>query len=313
MRRFTKALAAMLMLILSPPSFAQVTEVCLSNCVSLQQPAQRVIALNWSAAEMLLTLDVVPVGLTLTKGYQKWQTNHPRLPERVTEIGRRQEPDLATIARLKPDLIIGYEFRHRRILDALEQIAPTLLYQQFPSADQQTFSYFKQSQRVFSGIAKAVNKTDQASAVLARLNTRLAELKQRIAAQGLSNKAVAYAKFVGMGYGLRVFTDKSLAGAISQELGLRYAWQQGLPGKDFIHLQLEQLPRLSNSHLLLAGNQVDGERMMLSPVWPLLPFVAQKQFSDVEPLFSFGGPLSSLKMAEAFAQSLLNWQESNRG
>ncbi|BEU01988.1 ferrichrome ABC transporter substrate-binding protein [Agarivorans sp. OAG1] len=287
--------------------------VCLSNCVSLEQPAVRVVALNWSAAEMLLSLDIVPVGVTLTKGYKKWQTNHPALPDSVTEIGRRQEPDLATIARLKPDLIIGYEFRHRRILDALEHIAPTLLYQQFPSAKQTDFSYFEQSQKVFSGIAKLVNKTELADATLQRLNRRLAELKQQLADQGLSNKPIAYAKFVGMGYGLRVFTDKSLAGAISQQLGLNYVWQQGLPGKDFIHLQLEQLPKLSNSHLLLAGNQVDGERMMHSPVWPLLPFVEQNQFSEVEPLFSFGGPLSSIKMAESFANSLLDWQEQQGG
>ncbi|MEE1673513.1 iron-siderophore ABC transporter substrate-binding protein [Agarivorans aestuarii] len=289
------------------------TQVCLSNCVSLKQPAKRVIALNWSAAEMLLSLEVVPVGVTLTKGYKKWQTNHPAMPDSVTEIGRRQEPDLATIARLKPDLIIGYEFRHRRILDALEQIAPTLLYQQFPSAEQTDFSYFEQSQKVFSGIAQLLDKSALAEIKLQHLHQRLSQLKQQLASNGLANKPVAYAKFVGMGYGLRVFTNKSLAGAISQQLGLNYVWQHGLPGKDFTHLQLEQLPKLNNSHLLLAGNQVDGERMMHSPVWPLLPFVQQHQFSDVAPLFSFGGPLSSIKMAESFAQSLLLWQEQQGG
>ncbi|WP_163133083.1 iron-siderophore ABC transporter substrate-binding protein [Agarivorans sp. Alg241-V36] len=289
------------------------TQVCLSNCVSLKQPAKRVIALNWSAAEMLLSLEVVPVGVTLLKGYKKWQTNHPAMPDSVTEIGRRQEPDLATIARLKPDLIIGYEFRHRRILDALEQIAPTLLYQQFPSAEQTDFSYFEQSQAVFSGIAQLLDKSALAEEKLQHLHQRLSQLKQQLASNGLANKPVAYAKFVGMGYGLRVFTNKSLAGAISQQLGLNYVWLQGLPGKDFTHLQLEQLPKLNNSHLLLAGNQVDGERMMHSPVWPLLPFVQQNQFSDVAPLFSFGGPLSSIKMAESFAQSLLLWQEQQGG
>lgn len=309
MKRY--ALWLTLLLSFGNVSFAQSTSVCLSTCVELPKPALRVVALNWSVVEMLLTLDIVPVGVTQGNGYRKWQTNHPALPKNVTEIGSRQEPSLAAIAALKPDLIIGYEFRHRRILNSLQSIAPTLLYQQFPRASQTDFRYFEQSQAVFLGVAKALNKTEKAKATIKTLDRRLAELKQQLSDAGLADTKISFGKFVGMGYGLRVFTDISLAGSIINELGLEYTWHDGLPGKDFTHLQLEQLPALQNSHLLLAGNQVDGERMMHSPVWPLLPFVQNNNSSDVPPLFSFGGPLSAIKMAEAFSQSLLTWQENS--
>jgi len=49
----------------------------------------RTVALNWSAAEMLLSLGIKPVGLTSINGYRKWQSNHPALPEGVAEVGNR--------------------------------------------------------------------------------------------------------------------------------------------------------------------------------------------------------------------------------
>ncbi|MBD5770791.1 ABC transporter substrate-binding protein [Marinomonas colpomeniae] len=310
MKRYAMCLTLLLSFFGSHTSHAESTSACLSTCIELPKAALRVVALNWTVAEMLLTLDIVPVGVTQGNGYRKWQTNHPALPKTVTEIGSRQEPNLAAIAKLKPDLIIGYEFRHRRILSSLKTIAPTLLYQQFPNALQTEFSYFKQSQDVFLEIAKTLHKTPEAKVTIQTMHQRLEELKQQLTEAGLANSQVSYGKFVGMGYGLRMFTNKSLAGAISNQLGLDYSWQDGLLGKDFTHLQLEQLPTLKNSHLILAGNQVDSERMMESPVWPLLPFVKQNKFSEVPPLFSFGGPLSAIKMAEAFTQSLLTWQQN---
>ncbi|WP_432459634.1 MULTISPECIES: ABC transporter substrate-binding protein [unclassified Agarivorans] len=299
--------------LLSSSSQAAPVQLCLASCIHLNHSAQRVVALNWSAAEMLLSLGVTPVGLTQNAGYRKWQTNHPELPEQVTELGRRQEPNLAAIAQLKPDLIIGYEFRHARLLSALEQIAPTLIYQQFPHPQQADFNYFEHSQRVFRHIAQALGKTEQAVQQLKAMDERFMQLKQQLATAGLANYSVSYAKFVGMGYGLRVFTRDSLAGAVALQLGLRYQWQTGLPGKDFTHLQLEQLPQLKHSHLILAGNQADGERMTLSPVWSKLPFVQAQRFSKVTPLWSFGGPESAIRMAEAFTQSLLDWQEQQHG
>ncbi|WP_187265402.1 iron-siderophore ABC transporter substrate-binding protein [Reinekea thalattae] len=312
MKRCALCLTLLLVFVSNSQSYAQASpvSVCLSSCVQLDKPAIRVVALNWSVAEMLLTLDITPVGVTQGNGYRKWQTNTPELPETVTEVGTRQEPNLAAIMALNPDLIIGYEFRHRRILSSLQSIAPTLLYQQFPTLSQSEFRYFDESQKIFLAIAEATDKQQKALSQLEEMHTRLAELKQQLADAGLANMDVSYGKFVGMGYGLRIFTDISLAGSISEELGLNYTWRDGLPGKDFTHLQLEQLPALQNSHLLLAGNQVDGERMMHSPVWPLLPFVQNNDISEIPPLFSFGGPLSAIKMAEAFTQSLLTRQEN---
>lgn len=275
------------------------SRVCLTTCVALPSHPKRIVALNWSATEMLLTLGITPVGASETKTYKKWHTNHPPIPDGVTDIGRRQEPHLASIAALKPDLIIGYNFRHQRIYSKLNKIAPTLLYQQFPNTHQNDFEYYNQALRVFKGIADATGTRAKADDILRELNQTLSELKQSITHKP---KKLAYAKFIGMGYGLRVFGEKSLAGSITRKLGIHYAWTKNLPGKDFTHLQIEQLPELNDYTVLLAGDQTKNQRMTTSPVWSALPFVKNQQLASVKPLWSFGGPVSIERMAREFAQ-----------
>ena len=77
----------------------------------IQQP--RVVTLNWSATEMLLSLGIQPVAMTSKKGYRKWQSNHPEVPDQVLEIGNRAFPNLPTIVQQNPDLIVGYPFATR--------------------------------------------------------------------------------------------------------------------------------------------------------------------------------------------------------
>lgn len=292
-------------------------QICLSTCVAIapagqgtSPPPMRVVALTWSATEMLLSLGVAPVGVAQGAGYRKWQSNHPPLATGTTDVGRRQEPDLMAVAGLRPDLIIGYDFRHGRLLPALSRIAPTLLYQQFPQPHQADFRYFQQVPIIYRAIARAVGRVAQGERDLTRIQTTLRQRRQQLAQAGLSGASVTYGKFVGMGYGLRVFTHQSMAGSIAAQLGLNYHWQIAMPGKDFTHLQLEQMPQLSGTHLLLADNQSNNDRIILSPVWQQLPFVKDGRLSHTPSLWSFGGPVSVERMANAFSESLLQWQAS---
>ena len=94
---------------------------------------QRVVALDFMFAESVIALDIVPVGMADTAFYPGWLGYQSDRLANVTDIGSRQEPGLEAIAAVKPDLIIGVGFRHAPIFDALDRIAPTILFQFSPN------------------------------------------------------------------------------------------------------------------------------------------------------------------------------------
>ena len=277
----------------------------LMGFVSANQEAPRKIAaLNWTQAEMLLTLGVVPSGVTSVKGYKEWQSNTPALPEGVQELGLRAEPNLEAIAMLKPDLIIGYIWRHRRIIAELESIAPTVLYRQYPDAVD-TENYYVRMQQIFRSVAQQLNKQALAEQKLQEMQQRISQAKDRIKAKGISGQSVVVGKFVGMGLGLRVYADESMAGALVNELGLRNRWHSSLPGRDFTHVDLLKLTTIGDASLIIIGSESDElPAMTTSPVWQSIPAVQEGRVYYLPALWSFGGPLSASRMAEAIAANL---------
>lgn len=272
----------------------------------LEKQPLRVVALNWTQAEMLLTLGITPVGLTSIKGYRQWQSNHPPLPDGVAELGHRGTPSLQAIAQLKPDLILGYSFRHAKLYQQLSAIAPTLIFDQYPTLSDSR-NYFQRMQTIFMAVAQAVNKTAEAELALEVMHQRIAAAKQRIADAKREQETTLFGKFVGMGMGMRVYADQSLPGALINELGMTNGLEHGLPGRDFTHLQLAQLAQLQPTNLLYVGDlHKEGKKIISSPIWPLLTFVKQETLYSVPQLWSFGGPVAAQRMAEAFADALVN-------
>jgi len=266
----------------------------------------RVVALNWSAAEMLLSLGIKPTALASINGYRKWQSNHPIIPDGVVEVGNRAFPSLPVILEQHPDLIIGYPFRHARLLGELNNIAPTLLLQQFARFNQVDYRYMDQMRINYLLLAEKLGKAGLAQKQLFEMDNELIRLRQVLIDAGLEGKKVAYGKFVGMGYGLRVFSKQSLAASVIVKLGLHYEWDITLPGKDFTHLQLEQIKMLQNTALILVQETSGkGERMMNSPLWKQHQFVKNDDIYVVPPLWSFGGPVSVIRMARAFTKVLM--------
>ena len=269
-----------------------------------KQTPHRIAALNWTQAEMLLTLGVVPAGVTSIKGYKKWQSNTPPMPEGVKELGLRTEPGLETIAALKPDLILGYKWRHSRIANVLEAIAPTVLYSQYPSPSNPE-NYYQRMQTIFRAVAALVGEEKRAEQQLQAMQQVVGQARNDILAAGMVNQPVVVGKFVGMGLGLRVYADASMAGAIVNELGLTNSWHKTLPGRDFTHVDLLKLTTIGDASLIIIGSEPDSlPAMTRSPVWQQIPAVREGRIYYLPALWSFGGPLSASRMATAIASHL---------
>ncbi len=272
----------------------------------LTKVPQRVVALNWTAVEMLLSLDVVPVGAASIKGYRQWQSDHPQLPEGVTELGSRSQVNFRAVAALKPDLIVGYPWRHRSLYPALTKIAPTLLLPQYPQPGDHDFHYFEAMRVNFMTLAKVLHRKDRARALLADMQRSLDKAKQQLHSAGMQGQKVAVAKAIGMGLGVRVFSPESLAGTIAIKIGLQNHWQSHIPGRDFSHIQLRELAEFKDTHVFMVGGlDENAQQLTDSSLWPYLPFVAEHKLSTTPQLWSFGGPVSAIRMAETLTRTLL--------
>ncbi|MGH3371249.1 MAG: ABC transporter substrate-binding protein, partial [Nocardioidaceae bacterium] len=73
--------------------------------VTLDAPAERVVALEWAEAEMITTLGADLVGVADPAGYATWNTAEP-LDGSVKDVGMRAEASVDSIVGLQPDLVV---------------------------------------------------------------------------------------------------------------------------------------------------------------------------------------------------------------
>src|SRR5699024_3024043 len=77
----------------------------------LEQPAERVVVLDWIYGEEMLSLGVQPVGMSDIAGYSTWMNSGDiQLDESVADLGNRGSANIEDIAALNPDLIITPDY-----------------------------------------------------------------------------------------------------------------------------------------------------------------------------------------------------------
>jgi len=263
--------------------------------VVLDEPARRVVALEWTYAEDLLVLGVEPAGVADVDGYRGWVAS-PVLPADVADVGTRQEPSLERIAALEPDLIVSATFRHDGIRDQLEAIAPTLLFNPYPDG----IDHLEEMRTTFSTLAAAVGRDAQAEAVLGDLDDKIDATAARLEQAGLAGAPVAVAQGA-LQQGtpvLRLFTANAMVSALLEEAGLTAAWSGPEEQYGFNTVDLEGLTALpDDAHLLTIAQSVSDpftDAFPGNPVWDNLPVV---RAGRVHPMggdtWTFGGPASA--------------------
>lgn len=166
---------------------------------------ERVVVLEYSFADNLGTLGIVPVG---------WAVDAP--PDYIyayTEdvgtvpVGTRAEPDLEAIVGLNPDLIIGDLQRHEQIYSTLSGIAPTLIFNSLRGSYQDQLD-------TFEVIAQVFDREDEAAALLDAYQVTFNE-----AAAQTSTDAGAFMIGVLHAGGFTAHSNQSFMGSFLEELG----------------------------------------------------------------------------------------------
>jgi ABC-type Fe3+-hydroxamate transport system substrate-binding protein len=264
-----------------------------TGTIHLKKPATKVVALEWSSVEELLTLGVTPVGVADKATYGTWVTAGPRLPGSVTDVGKRAQPSLEQIKALQPDLIVAESSRVTANLDQLRQIAPVLAFDGYTPND----ALLAAHRDHFQQLAKAVGKQSRATEVLRAYGQKVADAKQKLAGRAGTAVTLAQGFSVNGQPVIRAYTDHAQAVQVLESIGLANAWH----GKDsdpsgFTTVGVEGLTAVSNSTLLYVAQPADNPftgALAGNATWRSLGFVSGGRVHALAAgTWFWGGPLS---------------------
>ncbi|GIG66031.1 ABC transporter substrate-binding protein [Phytomonospora endophytica] len=284
-----------------------ITLTTTSGEVSLDKPAVKVVALEWTYVEDLLAIGVTPVGVADIKGYDTWVTAGARVPAGVKDVGTRQEPSIEEIRLLDPDLIVTDEDRVATNRDALAEIAPLA-----------TYSYTKDPEGQYAGMRRivqqmglATGKTAEAEQVLTDLDTKVATATEAVTAKGKTGAPFALSQiFTTNGTPqFRMMTEKSLAGEVVGKIGVANTWTGEPDAWGMTTVTVEGLTAVPGESSFLyvaadADNPVTGA-LADNKLWTDLGFVKDGGVKALDPgTWFFGGPLSCGQILDETVKAL---------
>ncbi|WP_438446985.1 ABC transporter substrate-binding protein [Gorillibacterium sp. sgz5001074] len=271
---------------------------------------KRIVALEWTYVEDLLALGVQPVGVADIKGYKTYLNIQPALSADTVDVGTRQEPNLEAITGLKPDLIITSSNRAKTNYEALNKIAPTIVFEPYPAEG--AGDQYAEMENTFKTIADLAGKKAEADKVLADLQKAYDDTKAKLKAankegaefaltQAYSNQNAAV---------LRLFTDNSLAAQVLKRAGLKNVYKSDkFEVYGFATGSVESLPAVQNASFLYIVQDNDNvfeKQLKDNAVWKGLIFVKENRAYKLPGnTWPFGGPMSAKLFAELAADAMI--------
>lgn len=279
--------------------------------VTLDEPAERVVVLEWTYAENLLAVGIQPAGMADIVEYGNYVNIEPQLDDTVVDVGGRQEPNLEAIAALDPDLIIGVSFRHDAMLQDLESIAPTVIFNPYP--EDESIDLYQEMETTFMEMAKAVDRVEEGEQVLADLEEKYEESAAEIEAADLQTRdSILTLAYSGpQAPEIRVFTPNSMASIIMERIGLNNVHQ---PDQFEIFgsstFNVEGLTRYEDANYLYTVPDEDNiyeNQLSGNAVWENLTFVEEGRTFDLGPdTWLYGGPLSAETLMNQITDVMVN-------
>ncbi|MBD3883991.1 iron-siderophore ABC transporter substrate-binding protein [Phormidium tenue FACHB-886] len=216
---------------------------------------QRIVVLNPKMLDILLSLDVQPIGYAevfsnLGKDFDQPSQQIPYVGDRITRpltnLGISGEPSLEKLARLQPDLILGDITGNEDEYPQLSQIAPTLLFE---------YVGHDNWQEPLRAIASAVNRTEQAEAVIKTYQQQLETTRQALAPVVKKYPTVLMVASEQLTPPVELVTSVDFCGGLLEDLGFQLALPSQDEPKDITQtISIEVLPQLDADLIIVQGH-----------------------------------------------------------
>ncbi|MFD2758678.1 ABC transporter substrate-binding protein [Gulosibacter faecalis] len=288
----------------------------LGRTVELDEPAKRVVVLEWQEVEDVLSLCVNPVGVADPEGYSTW-VSAEELPEGTADVGQRGEPDLDSIYALDPDLIIVEAFTaDDEQLKKLEEGDVPVLATVGADSDGQ----IDNMKTVFSTIAEALGRSDRADQILDEFDAYLADAKEQLADSDAAGEEFLYIDgwLESGNLSIRAYGEGALFTELGAELGLKPVWTSDLEAEygdggvnneyGLSQIDVESLTAIGDAMIIYANDGAEENyvtELEKNEVWQSLPAVQEDRAYAFPPnVWGAGGPRSVMQAIDGYVEIL---------
>ncbi|SES38228.1 iron complex transport system substrate-binding protein [Tranquillimonas rosea] len=272
--------------------------------VSLDAPPERIVALGWGLAELLVELDVAPAGVADPEGYATWVVE-PELAADTVNVGLRNEPNLERIAELDPDLILAAD-QQTGLVPQLDRIAPTAYFKMF-SADHDNAA---KSREVYLALAGAFGVSGMAEQRLDALDARISKAGDRVRAAFDGPVPPVLPIRLLTPTSVRLHGENAMAVAALRGMGLTAA-DPGAPTQwGFRQARVEDLAAFEDAAVVHFDPFPQKDALFGSDIWQFMPFVRAGRFAVADPAWTFGGAFSLGRLADTMAAALTRIAEA---
>ncbi|MFE0020989.1 ABC transporter substrate-binding protein [Amycolatopsis sp. NPDC059021] len=274
--------------------------------VKLPHPAKRVAATEWNGVEHLVSLGVMPAGVSDIKGYGQWVSAAP-LDGTPKDLGTRGEPSLDTIGSLGLDLVVVTDSLTGGALAQIEAKVPVLVIGGGDAKDPVGGMF-----AALDMVAKATGTEARAAQLKSGFEQKLATGKAEVEKLGAAGQKVAFSDaYVTSGsVSIRPFTKGALVSEVFRRLGLETAWTMDGDAKyGLAQADVEGLTKLPDVRFWYLANNAEGDpyqrELAGNAIWQNLPFVKSgKVHRFPDSLWMFGGPKSMEQYVDAAVAAL---------
>ncbi len=263
-------------------------------------PSLRLVVLDWSLTELLLSAGIVPVGVSNPHGFRRVYTACD-LPAQVVDLGLMFQPNLELLLALKPDLILVTP-AHAALHASLERIAPTVTFGQFRSSP----TPYSAAKGETLALGRLFGRERAAKDAIAAADAALMWARTSISAMpALRSRPLYIARFIDDAL-LRVYGTRSFYGELMAQLGLDNAWRDHRGAAAFTTMRFDDLRTAPDSTLVyIKPLAVSAASMMeTSPLWQAMPFSKVSGTLALPSIPPDGGTLSATYFAESLTQVL---------
>lgn len=274
--------------------------------VKLDGPAKRVAGTEWNVVEHLVSLGVMPVGVSDIKGYGQWIGSEP-LDDTPKDIGTRGEPSIDTLGTLNLDLVVVTAGLPEGALAQIEEKLPVIVVKGSDAKDSigQMFANLDL-------IAKATGTEDRAAELKEEFDAKVAEGAAAVEKAGAKGEPVAFSdSYVDAGtVSIRPFAKGSLVSDVLDRIGLTNPWpMEGDAEYGLADADVEGLTVLGDVRFWYIANDAFGDpytkELANNAIWNNLPFVQNDKVRRLpDSIWMFGGPTSMIQLIDAAVDAL---------